>query len=1203
MPFSHQPYIVGFPLNEAGTGQYRMMHPGLALQEAGHALVRVDKRLLTPEGLDVLHPDILWWQQQLSDAHYDYLIDSKRRTGARVVYDFDDLVTDIPEGNRYKDLFPKDTPQRLRKFMKQADVVTVSTETLASFFRPVRSDIIVVPNRIPRVFLEGMTVQERPLEGRPKVGWAGGDSHGGDLALLVAVMEILGDEVEWVFMGSAPDGAENLPHTLIPPAPFAQFLGRFNEAGLDLALAPLEHNNYNRCKSNLRILEYGACSYPVLATDIDPYTDAPVFFPKNNSPEAWAASIRELVADRAALRRAGADLKNWVWKHFTAEDNQSELLRALDIPVRETPAEGRFLVSPGAMATDEVKNRLKSLAERQGPQTGAVCCWGNDAEFLGFPRAGTFTPINEMIHAHMNEAAGTIAGEGPLASGVAVPFPVGSVIYLSPHALAAIGDLDPHYGLQTSKLMDYGMRLRAAGFTVLADLTTFCGTWIPETRDAALAQVDFNRAANRHATLSDDVQAVLSWDTLSACRETMEATYLKQHYPLLPPQGTGAEKAYPLWCDLFEHAVPSEHTPSFLVRVLDGAEPSERLKASLAHQSMPWTWDTQGERAPDGAWVVYLHATDELHPDAFAHFAHAMEGGTVVNGRFAGSVVYGDEDTLSNGVRANPYFKPAFNYELLLSHNYIGTACAIRADRAPQGVLTEKQHYDLLLQIYEEVGGAAFAHAPYVVLHRAQRPPCESPVGEHFKRLKQAAMVSPLPFGFTSVQFGLTEAPLVSIIIPTKNNAKLLTQCLLSLEKTTYSAFEILVIDTGATEKEAKKTLEIARSRPRTRVLRDVQPTFNFSAVNNRAVARAKGEYICLLNDDTEVITPYWLDLMVRTAHREGVGAVGAKLLYGNNTVQHVGVVVGMPLVADHKFKGIGAQDPGYFGQAMVMHEVSAVTGACLLVKKAHYEAVGGLDESLAIAYNDVLFCLKLRENGLRNIIQTQAVLRHYESVSRGLDDTPEKFTRHLQEAARVKAQTSLIDPFWSPNLGLTPQPVMAWPPRTEGASLRPARPGLALINASVDRLCADQVAGHPVFALETADHEHLHVSYPVTATIRPLSIRAPVTVWADLLTAFGVQEIEITALKSLGADVLGLLARLRAHGFTVRYTGDMVLPLCPRENGATPEGSCGEQWRSDGSAACEDCLEKHGSAHGYVDVVAWRHTWGAFLDKISTEA
>jgi GT2 family glycosyltransferase len=265
--------------------------------------------------------------------------------------------------------------------------------------------------------------------------------------------------------------------------------------------------------------------------------------------------------------------------------------------------------------------------------------------------------------------------------------------------------------------------------------------------------------------------------------------------------------------------------------------------------------------------------------------------------------------------------------------------------------------------------------------------------------------------------------PKVSIIIPTCNQHRLLGQCIDSVRaKTTYPNYEIVVIDNRSDEPATLAYLAELESSGAARVLRYAQP-FNYSAINNWAVEQVDGELIAMMNNDIEVISPEWLTEMVSHVLRPDVGAVGAKLYYANDTIQHAGVITGLGGVAGHSHKHCSRHDPGYFRRLFLTQNLSAVTGACLVVRREAYLRAGGLDsEKLAIAFNDVDFCLKLTELGLRNVWTPYAELYHHESVSRGPEDTPEKVVRFQQEIARMKERWGnrlLQDPCYSPRLTL----------------------------------------------------------------------------------------------------------------------------------------------------------------------------------------
>jgi GT2 family glycosyltransferase len=278
--------------------------------------------------------------------------------------------------------------------------------------------------------------------------------------------------------------------------------------------------------------------------------------------------------------------------------------------------------------------------------------------------------------------------------------------------------------------------------------------------------------------------------------------------------------------------------------------------------------------------------------------------------------------------------------------------------------------------------------------------------------------------------------PLVSVVVPTRDRAALLERCLGGLlHRTDYAPLEVLVVDNGSEDAATHALFDRLRRDPRLRILPAPGP-FNFAALNNRAAAEARGEILLLLNNDIDVIAPSWLEEMVAHAVRPEVGAVGAKLLYANDRLQHGGTVLGIG-VADHLLTGSRRADPGPHGLLAAGRGASAVTAACLALRRSVYEAVGGMDaENLAVAFNDVDLCLRIGARGLRVVWTPFAELHHLESASRGVDLTGTKAERFRREEAYMHARWGALlraDPYWNPNLSLADAARnLAWPPRRE---------------------------------------------------------------------------------------------------------------------------------------------------------------------------
>jgi glycosyltransferase involved in cell wall biosynthesis len=450
-----------------------------------------------------------------------------------------------------------------------------------------------------------------------------------------------------------------------------------------------------------------------------------------------------------------------------------------------------------------------------------------------------------------------------------------------------------------------------------------------------------------------------------------------------------------------------------------------------------------------GSWIIPFD-----HDDLLAEHALAL-GMLALHDHPDAGLLYSDEDKIDDrGRRHLPYFKPDFDPLLLLGQNYLTHLLFLRRDLvvAAGGYrlgYEGSQDWDLILRVTERLEPSHIVHIPHVLYHwrvhdastssLVSAKPYAQDAGQQavvdaLARRGLAGQVSRIAsLGHNRVTWHLpAEPPLVSIIIPTKDGA-LLRRCIDSLlSLTSYPNFEIVVIDNGS---EQFATLEFLRENEQhLTVIRDERP-FNYSALNNAAVRRTSGDVVCLLNDDTEVITADWLDEMVGQLLVPGVGAVGAKLYYPDGRIQHGGVIVGLGGVAGHSHRMSDRLAPGYYGRLLVAQSLSAVTGACMVVRRQAWEEVGGLEEeNLAIAFNDVDFGLRLRRAGWRVVWTPHATLYHHESISRGPDDVGHRVAAFAKEIQFVKdrwGESLLNDPAYNPNLTLdTEDFALSWPPR-----------------------------------------------------------------------------------------------------------------------------------------------------------------------------
>ena len=455
-------------------------------------------------------------------------------------------------------------------------------------------------------------------------------------------------------------------------------------------------------------------------------------------------------------------------------------------------------------------------------------------------------------------------------------------------------------------------------------------------------------------------------------------------------------------------------------------------------------------RASD-EWLVFIKCGDVISSDAFFHIA------CVINENQQILAIYSDEDFLDDeNSRRTPHFKSNWDRYLFYSSNYIPSFFACHADLAHQARRFENEFhelwlYELVLRCTEIIKPDQIFHIQKILCHRhfcasenqlsATDNPCNYEIGrtiltEHFARIDVKVQIKSTGKSHRIVFNVPEKQPSVQLVIPTRNGVSHLRKCIGSiLDKTDYQYYEILVIDNGSDQAETLEYLRGIEAEPRVRVIRDDSP-FNYSALNNRAISLTDSEIVGLINDDVEVIHPEWLSEMVSYAIRPDIGVVGAKLLYPDDTIQHAGIVLGIYGVAGHVHRFLPRHSAGYFGRAQSVRSVSAVTGACAIVRRSVYEEVGGLNETeLQIACNDVDLCLRVVDAGYINIWTPYAELYHHESVSRGFDISPEKIARSEREIEYMKKRWGSRlneDPAYNPNLGLYDENSrIAWPPRS----------------------------------------------------------------------------------------------------------------------------------------------------------------------------
>ena len=479
----------------------------------------------------------------------------------------------------------------------------------------------------------------------------------------------------------------------------------------------------------------------------------------------------------------------------------------------------------------------------------------------------------------------------------------------------------------------------------------------------------------------------------------------------------------------------SEQTRAYLADLQD---PRIRIQRLVRNENIVGASNAALKMAR-GRYIVLMDHDDELTPNALHEMAKVIQDQ-------AAEFIYSDEDKLDEKGRfCEPHFKPDFSPEQLFSQNYISHLGVIKRSLVEQvGGFTYgtdgAQDYDLYLKVLELT--SKVVHIPAVLYHWRKVPGSTASffseksyaqdagqvaLQSAVKRRGLDAVVESGRFpGTYRVRYAIQGEPLVSIVIPFKDKPELLDLCLGSIvEKSDYGNFEIIGVSNNSAEADTFEAMDRwTANDSRIRFVEHNVP-FNFSEVNNFAVREhAAGEHVILLNNDIEIVSPEWIEALLEFSQREDVGAVGGKLMYPDGRLQHAGIILGIGGVAGHSHKYFEGNDHGYFSRPHIIQNVSAVTAACLMVKRNAYLETGGLDEeNLQVAFNDVDFCLRLREQGLLNVYTPYCEAIHHESISRGYEDTPEKQQRFRQEVLFMMDRHSDAlergDPYYSPNLTL----------------------------------------------------------------------------------------------------------------------------------------------------------------------------------------
>ena len=502
-------------------------------------------------------------------------------------------------------------------------------------------------------------------------------------------------------------------------------------------------------------------------------------------------------------------------------------------------------------------------------------------------------------------------------------------------------------------------------------------------------------------------------------------------------------QTYPHWELVLVNAGPEDAAVSAVLE--EYVRKDKRIRTVTLEKNLGIAGNTnEGLSRASGSFTALLDHDDLLHPSALWYMARSLDG------QPDAGMIYTDEDKIreDGSEHFQPHLKPDFNLDLLRSNNYICHFLAVRSDVAGEAggfdpAFDGAQDYDFIFRCVDVIRrrDLKIVHVPEILYHwrvhassTADNPMSKMYAYEAGKRaiegdLRRCSTPGEVSLkkdlGFYRVAYPVRERSLVSVIIPSMDHVDLLRRCLTSIrENTAYDRYEIIVVENNSTDPGTFRYYKEIDGQDHVRVVYWKGSGFNYSALNNYGRGFARGEYLVCLNNDIVVTDPGWMEELLGVCQRPEVGAAGVRLVYPDNTIQHAGIVIGIGGIAASMFVDMPRERSGYMHKASLMQDLSAVTAACMMVRASVWDEAGGFEEKLAVAFNDVDFCLRIREKGYLIVYDPYVELIHDESKTRGKEDTKQKVRRFQTEIEYIRTRwTDLLksgDPYYNKNLSLS---------------------------------------------------------------------------------------------------------------------------------------------------------------------------------------
>jgi GT2 family glycosyltransferase len=1327
-----QPIRIFHPASpDFGIAHYRIIQPAVLMKRKGMHIPAILSNYLDRDGFLALNPDSVVFQSQFADPHIQQMQDYRKwKPDVHIGYELNDVMWDFPEKSIVRDKIPFDIQKRLELIFSISDTVICSNERLAKLTRSrfhTKADIVVAPNGLSRNILDSLgQIKKNPLKedvppkNKPRIGWAGGENHVGDLALISSLVNRTKDKYQWVFFGIVPPDVDPRSVEVHSPVKFHQYLNYLSALDLDVALAPLEDHVFNTGKSDLRIIEYSACNFPVVASNVPAYQNTPALLVENRE-EAWERGIEKILSDpdrkwkqvrlqkeyieKNAVLENQLDLWNRAWgkTDFHSEDvNLNRTVVAVssfriqksdgtEIPsFRDWDSAQEFDPDASVLWLDSQTwispETVDRLLEELDETTASVSPLSNRGDFLSYPKMHQINPGTSEQYQKILEGVSRLdPGTRQI-----VPNPTGCAVLFSNKILKKIGRPRFDELCPDGALSEWGSCALLTGFIHKGGLRTYAVSGNLEP----ISQEDMQKIMFRLKILCPEKQAhIQEWsmrvpdfleirkrldidiaknsDTFPKMKEGMSYTDWVRWFD--SPSGTQLESVFestPEWekfgivCPVYKPNMfdfqktiqsvrnqvyknwnlvlvidedPDSRTSGLLEYVVDLSKEDPRIQVIVSDRNEGIVGaSNRGLNHlfhKDAGWIFFLDNEDTIPPHALVELSRAIRDNPY------GSLFYTDSDLIDGSNRQSPFFKPGFDYERLLSQNYFNHLTLYRASILKElNGLTPgtdgAQDYDLVLRYLEKLdvwkpsGKKKIVHIPRVLYHwrasensTAVNPQAKPEASErartavlsHLSRRGLAGFVGPHPAlpMWQMVRYLVEDEkqPKVSIIIPFKDQVEMLERCLISLlSKTSYKNYEILLVNNGSKEKKTKRFLEAIRD-PRIRI--ESYPfSFNWSRINNFASDKASGSLLLFLNNDIEIAENAWLTDMVATIlSSSDIGTVGARLIYGNGSIQHIGVHVSnkKDVYAYHygRFESVGS--PGYFGIYQLTHEAAAVTGACMLVDKDFFESSGKFDESLAINYGDVEYCLRTsQKHHKRHVVCMQAVLFHHESMTRRVNQQESlDHLKQVQELQQLNDRIPLEDPYWNPNhlpASLTFNEI-EWPPKPFFWEKDPEnRPWAVSFNGEEKDWANLKNEGYRVLALSSED-SHIRIDFPSFENWLPWNKNLE---WKDVrqfVDKFSPEKTVFYGLKGSSQELLFLLLKVFDR---IEYRPENDEQTCPWGNRSVREQECDNYEDRDRGISvtfspdtCRKCIDNNGSPYGFVDPDQWRLNWNVFLKNV----